>query len=95
MESEFDGSHFSDKHPLVFEQSYFNDEIWLPTYEEAHVGVRVLLMKGFNVNATTRYSDYKRFNVQTLSTINQPKSATPTDPAKPNPNGPTPEKPNN
>jgi hypothetical protein len=71
---------------FVFEQSYFNNEVWLPTYEEAHVGVRVLLMKGFNVNATTRYSDYKRFNVQTLSTINQPKSTTP-DPA--------PEKPEN
>src|SRR6204780_1455974 len=62
---------------FVFEQSYFNNEVWLPTYEEAHVGVRVLLMKGFNVNAVTRYSDYKRFNVQTLSTINQPKSTTP------------------
>ena len=77
---------------FVFEQSYFNNEVWLPTYMEAHVGVRVLLMKGFNVNATTRYSDYKRFNVQTLSTINQPK---PTAPATtPNPNDPTPEKPN-
>ncbi|MGB2642988.1 MAG: hypothetical protein WBG02_19775, partial [Candidatus Acidiferrum sp.] len=64
---------------FVFEQSYFNNEVWLPTYEEAHVGVRVLLMKGFNVNATTRYSDYKRFNVQTLSTINNPK--VPADPA--------------
>jgi hypothetical protein len=70
---------------FVFEQSYFNNEVWLPTYEEAHVGVRVLLMKGFNVNAVTRYSDYKRFNVQTLSTINQPKPATP-DPAAEKPN---------
>ena len=71
---------------FVFEQSYFNNEVWLPTYEEAHVGVRVLLMKGFNVNATTRYSDYKRFNVQTLSTINQPKSAAPADLATEKPN---------
>jgi hypothetical protein len=70
---------------FVFEQSYFNNEVWLPTYEEAHVGVRVLLMKGFNVNATTRYSDYKRFNVQTLSTINQPKSSPPTDPTNEKP----------
>jgi hypothetical protein len=62
---------------FVFEQSYFNNEVWLPTYMEAHVGVRVLLMKGFSLNATTRYSDYKRFNVQTLSTINQPKPAPP------------------
>jgi hypothetical protein len=71
---------------FVFEQSYFNNEVWLPTYEEAHVGVRVLLMKGFNVNAVTRYSDYKRFNVQTLSTINQPKSAAPADPPAEKPN---------
>jgi outer membrane lipoprotein-sorting protein len=60
---------------FVFEQSYFNNEVWLPTYEEAHVGVRVLLMKGFNVNAVTRYSDYKRFNVETLATIGKPKGA--------------------
>jgi hypothetical protein len=80
---------------FVFEQSYFNNEVWLPTYEEAHVGVRVLLLKGFRVNATTRYSDYKRFNVETLSTINKPKSAEDTQPTKPqNPPDPAPEKPN-
>jgi len=60
---------------FVFEQSYFNNEVWLPTYMEAHVGVRVLLMKGFNVNANTRYSDYKRFNVETLATVGKPKGA--------------------
>jgi hypothetical protein len=59
---------------FIFEQAYLNNEIWLPTYEEAHVGVRVLLVKGLKVNAITRYSDYKRFNVETLSTIEKPKS---------------------
>jgi hypothetical protein len=76
---------------FIFEQAYINNEIWLPTYMEAHVGVRVLLLKGFNLNSVTHYSDYKRFNVETLSTINQPKAASPTTP---NPNDPTPEKPN-
>jgi hypothetical protein len=60
---------------FVMEQAYVNSEVWLPTYEEAHVGVRVLLVKGFKVNAVTRYSDYKRFNVETLSTIAKPKGA--------------------
>jgi outer membrane lipoprotein-sorting protein len=60
---------------FVFEQAYINNEVWLPTYVEAHVGVRVLLVKGFKVNVTTKYSDYKRFNVETLSTINKPKEA--------------------
>jgi hypothetical protein len=60
---------------LVFEQAYVNDEVWLPTYMEAHLGVRVLLVKGFKVNEVTHYSDYKKFNVETLSTIAKPKGA--------------------
>jgi hypothetical protein len=60
---------------FVFEQAYINNEVWLPTYVEAHVGVRVLMVKGFKVNVTTKYSDYKRFNVETLSKIEKPKDA--------------------
>ena len=60
---------------FVFEQAYLNNEVWLPTYEEAHVGARVLLVKGFKLNAITRYSDYKRFNVETLNSIGKPKEA--------------------
>jgi hypothetical protein len=60
---------------FVFEQAYLNNEVWLPTYAEAHVGVRLLLVKGIKVNAVTRYSDYRRFNVETLSTVAKPKGA--------------------
>jgi hypothetical protein len=67
---------------FVFEQAYVNNEVWLPTYVEAHVGVRVLMLKGFKVNVTTKYSDYKRFNVETLNTIGKPKEAT-AAPSKP------------
>jgi hypothetical protein len=58
---------------LIFEQGFINNEVWLPTYAEAHVGVRVLLLKGFKVNEVTRYSDYKKFNVDSLVTIGKPK----------------------
>lgn len=64
---------------FVFEQEFVNNEVWLPTYEEAHVGVRFLLLKGIKVNAVTHYSDYKKFNVDTLSTIDNPKA--PSSPA--------------
>src|SRR5579859_4535485 len=60
---------------FVFEQAYINNEVWLPTYMEGHVGARVLLLKGFKVSFVTRYSDYRKFNVETLSTIAKPKSA--------------------
>jgi len=67
---------------FVFEQAYVNGEVWLPTYMEAHIGVRVLLVKGVKVNVAERYSDYKRFNVETLNTISKPKEAN-ESPAKP------------
>ncbi len=60
---------------FIFEQAFLNDEVWLPTYAEAHVGARVLIVKGFKVNEVTHYSDYKRFNVETLNTIAKPKEA--------------------
>src|SRR6266403_1419906 len=76
---------------FVFEQAYLNNEVWLPTYEEAHVGARVLLVKGFKLNAITRYSDYKRFNVETLNSIGKPKEASPaTTPTTPPSQTPTP-----
>jgi hypothetical protein len=60
---------------FVFEQAFINNEVWLPTYMEGHIGARVMLVKGFKMSFVTRYSDYKRFNVQTLSTIAKPKAA--------------------
>lgn len=62
---------------FVLEQQFINNEVWLPTYDEAHVGARVLLLKGIKINEVTHYSDYKRFNVETLSTIGKPKETQP------------------
>ncbi len=71
---------------FVFEQAFVNNEVWLPTYVEGHVGVRFLLVKGIKASVVTRYWDYRKFNVETLSTIAKPKAAAeaPADPpAKP------------
>jgi hypothetical protein len=78
---------------FVFEQAYVNNEVWLPTYEEAHVGVRVLLVKAFKVNMVTRYSDYKRFNVESIATLGKPKGAADTPAPEPPPPAATPPKP--
>jgi len=67
---------------FTFEQAYINNEVWLPTYVEGHVGVRFLMVKGIRASVITRYSDYKRFNVETLNTIGKPKE-TADAPAKP------------
>ncbi len=47
---------------FVFEQERVNDEIWLPSYIEAHVAARVLIVK-LKQNFIDRYSDYKKFQV--------------------------------
>jgi hypothetical protein len=60
---------------FVYEQAFVNNEVWLPTYLEAHIGVRFLLVKGIKASVVTRYWDYKKFNVETLSTIAKPKNA--------------------
>ena len=73
---------------FIFEQAFLNNEVWLPTYEEAHVGVRVLLLKSFKVNAITRYSDYKKFNVESIASIAKPKS--PADAGAPETTAPKP-----
>src|SRR5437773_2727139 len=67
---------------FVFEQSFVYNDVWLPTYMEAHVGVRLLLVKGIKASIVTRYWDYRKFNVETLSTIFKPKGASeaPADP---------------
>jgi hypothetical protein len=64
---------------FVLEQDRINNEIWLPTRTEINLGVKVLLVKGINVNETITYSDYKRFNVE----AEKEKLKDPTDADKP------------
>jgi len=49
---------------FTLEQERVNQEIWLPTRAEINLGVRVLLVKGLNINQTITYGDYKRFSVE-------------------------------
>jgi len=53
---------------LIFEQQKVNDEIWLPSSGEVHYGGRVLF-KGFHGNIFLRYSNYKKFRVNTSITV--------------------------
>jgi hypothetical protein len=47
---------------VVWEQAKVNDEVWLPVYTEIHVGGRMLFFKA-KANEIDRYSDYKKFRV--------------------------------
>ncbi len=73
---------------IILEQEFVNSEVWLPTYESMHLDLRLLLVKGFHVDGTTRYSDYKKFNVATIATIGKPKGAEADAPTAPPPSAP-------
>jgi hypothetical protein len=49
------GSHF------MIEQTRVNDEVWLPRQVDFKIGVRLALLKNFNVDAEQTFRDYKKF----------------------------------
>jgi hypothetical protein len=49
---------------FTLENDRINNEIWLPSRAEVNLSVKVLLVKGINVNQITKYSDYQKFNAE-------------------------------
>jgi len=52
---------------LVIEQAKMNDEVWLPSYVEMHFSARLLLVASALGDYTSRFSDYKKFRVETVT----------------------------
>ena len=49
---------------LRFKRRKLNDEIWLPAEAYFRISGRILLLKGFRVEAVHSYSDYQKFSVE-------------------------------
>lgn len=52
---------------VVIEQQFVNGEVWLPSYEEVHLNAHVLFLHK-SINGISRYSDYRKFRVDTKIT---------------------------
>jgi hypothetical protein len=52
---------------FTFEQAKIKDEVWLPSYLEAHVSARLLLLKGLSGNFAERYTNYRKFHVESVT----------------------------
>lgn len=57
---------------FVFEQERVRDEVWLPSYAEVNASARMLLFKGLKVNVVMRFRDYRKFNVETVTSVKPP-----------------------
>lgn len=49
---------------FTLEQERVNDEIWLPSAADINLSVKVLLVKGINVNQVIKSSNYRRFETE-------------------------------
>jgi hypothetical protein len=56
---------------LTFEQQRINDEVWLPSFADLNVGFRVLF-KGKREHVVTRYTNWRKFRVETVITPVEP-----------------------
>ena len=52
---------------LVMEQARTNNEVWLPSDVEAHFSARLLLVSSALGDYTSKFSDYKKFRVETVT----------------------------
>jgi hypothetical protein len=44
------------------ESERINNEVWLPSRVELNASIKVLLVKGININQIAKYSEYQKFN---------------------------------
>ena len=56
-----------------FEQEKVGDEVWLPSAMEANLSARVLLLAKFNRSVERRYSDYKKYQIDSKYELTKPK----------------------
>jgi hypothetical protein len=56
-----------------FEQEKIGDEVWLPSSMEANLSARVLLLAKFNRSIERRYSDYKKYQIDSKYDLTKPK----------------------
>ncbi len=60
-----------------FEQEKIGDEVWLPSSIEANISARVLLLAKFNRSVERRYSDYKKYQIDSKYDLTKPKESKP------------------
>ena len=63
---------------FVLEQQRINDEIWLPSIADINLSVRVLLVKGIDVNQRIESYDYRKFTTEVKDAkVGEPPSTQP------------------
>lgn len=62
---------------FAFEQEKVDGELWLPSFGEANISARVMLLAKFNRSMERRYSDYKKYQIESKYDLAKPKEKKP------------------
>jgi len=62
----------SSQSAVVMEQEKVNGEVWMPSYAEANLAARIFLVAKFSRNVVTRYSDYKKVQIDSQYELSKP-----------------------
>jgi hypothetical protein len=60
---------------FAFEQEKIGDEVWMPSSMEANISARVLLLAKFNHSVERRYSEYKKYQIDSKYDLAKPKDS--------------------
>ena len=58
---------------VMFEQEKVDGELWLPSFGEANISARVMLLAKFNRSMERRYTDYKKYQIDSRYDLTKPK----------------------
>ncbi len=58
-----------DGSTIMFRRTLVNGEIWLPAEAQYRIAGRTLVFRKFDLESTTRYSDYRKFDVTTTEAV--------------------------
>ena len=58
---------------FAFEQEKVDGELWLPSFGEANISARVMLLAKFNRSMERRYTDYKKYQIDSKYDLTRPK----------------------
>ncbi|HEY6330384.1 MAG TPA: hypothetical protein VI756_13695, partial [Blastocatellia bacterium] len=59
---------------FIFEQKKIDDEVWLPSYAQANISAKILLLAKYNRGLTMRFSDYKKYHIDSSYDVKKPPS---------------------
>jgi hypothetical protein len=55
---------------VIIMNTFVGNEVWVPEYEEVRVALKLMLVKTFRIDESTKYFNYRKFDPSMLDPAN-------------------------